>query len=105
MNDECERCLRWIKDSIAGELSPGDRSRMEAHLASCPACAHESRLLERVTAHLCDLSEEPVPRHFLVYEDERFRINEMPNWWPRAWLVHHYAVVSDADKLLNIGIS
>ncbi|MFZ0428344.1 MAG: zf-HC2 domain-containing protein [Acidobacteriota bacterium] len=70
MNDECERCLRWIKDSIAGELSPGDRSRMEAHLASCPACAHESRLLERVAAHLCDLSEEPVPRHFLVYEDE-----------------------------------
>ena len=38
----------------------------------------------------------------VVYEDERFRINEMPNWWPRAWLVHDYAVVPDAGRLLEM---
>jgi len=38
----------------------------------------------------------------VVHEDERIRINEMPNSWPRAWLVHNYAVVSDPDELLAL---
>ncbi len=36
-----------------------------------------------------------------VYQDERIRIDELPVWFPRAWLVHSYAVVPDPDEVLK----
>lgn len=35
-----------------------------------------------------------------VYLDERIRVDELPDPWPRAWLVHHYGVIPDSDELL-----
>jgi len=37
-----------------------------------------------------------------VYQDERIRIDELPEWWPRAWLVHSYAVEPDPDRMLEL---
>ena len=37
-----------------------------------------------------------------VHEDKRFRIEELPAPWPRAWLVHSYAVIADQETLLNL---
>ena len=36
-----------------------------------------------------------------VYEDRQIRIDEMPDPWPRAWLVHHYGVVGNRQALLK----
>ena len=36
-----------------------------------------------------------------VYEDRRIRIDEMPDPWPRAWLVHHYGVLGNRQALLK----
>ena len=35
-----------------------------------------------------------------VYRDDRIRIDELPNPWPRAWLVHDYVVIPDSDNAL-----
>lgn len=35
-----------------------------------------------------------------IYEDDRLRVTALPNAFPRAWLVHYYEVVPDADELL-----
>jgi hypothetical protein len=69
MSNECERCLQWIKDDLAGELDVDHRRRMEAHLEDCPACAHEKVALEHTIGLLGEFQEEPLPRHFFVYED------------------------------------
>jgi len=37
-----------------------------------------------------------------VYEDPQIRIDELPAAWPRAWLVHHYAVRPDAREVLAL---
>ena len=37
-----------------------------------------------------------------IYQDSQIRIDEMPNPWPRAWLVHHYAVRRDSMDVLAL---
>ena len=37
-----------------------------------------------------------------ILEDDRLRLTALPNPFPRAWLVHAYAVVSDANELLAV---
>ena len=40
-----------------------------------------------------------------VYQDRQIRIDELPDPWPRAWLVHRYDVVGDREALLNAVLS
>jgi hypothetical protein len=37
-----------------------------------------------------------------VYQDPQIRIDELPNPWPRAWLVHRYAVRRDSMEVLAL---
>ncbi|MGD1000863.1 MAG: YfhO family protein [Candidatus Brocadiia bacterium] len=37
-----------------------------------------------------------------VYQDEQIRIDELPDSWPRAWLVHSYAVRRDDQEVLAL---
>jgi hypothetical protein len=37
-----------------------------------------------------------------VYEDPQVRIDELPDSWPRAWLVHRYAVRRDSAEVLAL---
>ena len=36
-----------------------------------------------------------------VYQDRQIRIDELPDSWPRAWLVHNYGVVGSRKELLD----
>ncbi len=36
-----------------------------------------------------------------VYEDAQIRVDELPDSWPRAWLVHRYAVIGNPKELLD----
>ena len=37
-----------------------------------------------------------------VYQDRQIRIDELPAHWPRAWLVHRYAVKPDGREVLAL---
>src|SRR5437870_4090398 len=58
------RCddIQWLLSAHAdGELSPRQSARVADHLRSCPACAAESRSLERLVSALTALPEEEPP--------------------------------------------
>jgi len=42
-----------------------------------------------------------IPGLRTVCDDQHIRIDELPSPWPRAWIVHRYAVVPDGDLLLK----
>ncbi len=42
-----------------------------------------------------------VPGLRTVYEDDRVRVDALPDPWPRAWLVHRCTVISDPVALLQ----
>jgi len=44
----------------------------------------------------------PMPGLRTAYEDDRIRIDELPDPWPRAWLVHEYRVVPDDGEMLRL---
>ncbi len=48
--NECRRVSAWLEESLWGELPPAARRRLEAHLASCPACRELQRLLAGAVA-------------------------------------------------------
>ena len=43
----------------------------------------------------------PMPGLRTVYEDDRVRVDALPDPWPRAWLVHRCAVIGDPMTLLQ----
>jgi len=48
-----------------------------------------------------DHEQTPIPGLHTVYEDARLRVDALPDPWPRAWLVHRCAVISDPASLLQ----
>lgn len=48
----CESFQEALTLQASGDLSPGERVRLEAHLALCTACAHEQQALARLVGAL-----------------------------------------------------
>ncbi|UCF36082.1 MAG: zf-HC2 domain-containing protein [Acidobacteriota bacterium] len=76
MSRECDRFIELIKDELAGELDQAEASRLEEHLTSCGSCRNEKAVLEKLLLHMRAVEEEPVPRHFFVYEERKASIWE-----------------------------
>jgi anti-sigma factor RsiW len=57
----CKKTAYWLQFYIDGRLDPSRHTRVERHLAACPACRRELALLERVrtVAGESDLIAEP----------------------------------------------
>jgi anti-sigma factor RsiW len=53
----CVETRALLGSLLEGELGPAERARIERHVASCPACAHELAIAERAAAALRDLPE------------------------------------------------
>ena len=53
---------------IDGELNASEAAAVEAHLASCPACAWEKQTLEQTSRLLSQAPKVAVPRSFVVRE-------------------------------------
>ena len=48
----CQVAVELLNDYLEGALDPGDRARLEAHLAECPYCVTYLDQL-RLTTRLC----------------------------------------------------
>lgn len=77
MKQTCETYIEWIKDEIAGELSTDRQQQLEAHVEQCGSCSQERLTLKSLAAELRRLGEEPVPRHFYVFDEP----SETTRWW------------------------
>jgi hypothetical protein len=71
MQNECRRFRDLLNRDPFEELSPEDRSDLDAHLTDCRDCAHERQALTDTLATMGSVEEAPVPRHFFVYEERR----------------------------------
>jgi hypothetical protein len=70
---EHRRIREMLSLYIDGELSSGDRARVEEHLAECDDCTWELETLRQTVDLMGQLPKVPVPRAFTIYEAPRPR--------------------------------
>jgi hypothetical protein len=70
---EHRRIREMLSLYIDGELSSGDRARVEEHLAECDDCTWELETLRQTVDLMGQLPKVPVPRAFTIYETPRPR--------------------------------
>jgi hypothetical protein len=70
---EHRRITEMLSLYIDGELSSGDRARVEEHLAECDDCIWELETLRQTVDLMGQLPKVPVPRAFTIYETPRPR--------------------------------
>jgi hypothetical protein len=70
---EHRRIREMLSLYIDGELSSGDRARVEEHLAECDDCTWELETLRQTVDLMAQLPKVPVPRAFTIYETPRPR--------------------------------
>jgi hypothetical protein len=71
MTSECADYQKKIAAFFLGDLTGEEKQVLEQHLAACPRCRSEWEDYERTVQQLASAGEEPVPRHFFVYPEER----------------------------------
>jgi hypothetical protein len=89
MNSECNEHQKNIPALLLGDLTPQEKEKIEAHLATCSYCRSERESYTNTIHQLGTVGNEPVPRHFFIYPEERasnpwklFRL--MPLGWQAA---------------------
>jgi len=71
MKPECREHREKIAQHLLGDLTAGESRSLETHLAACPGCRSELDRYAEVLHRLPAAGDEPVPRHFFVYPEER----------------------------------
>ena len=86
MISECSEYVQWISRSLVGDVSAEEQKALDGHLAACPSCRNERDAFAETVRLLQSAEEEPAPRHFFVYPEEKafkpwqhFR-QMMPRW-------------------------
>ena len=57
----CCNVVRLLADYLEGQLPPGLRAELEAHMAKCPRCVAQLRTYESTVSLLHSLTEEELP--------------------------------------------
>jgi anti-sigma factor RsiW len=72
---------------IDDEVSGGERALVEAHLATCTACAQDLTTLGQTVALLGELPQVTAPRPFTLRESDvrPARDTTRPAWWRLPW--------------------
>lgn len=92
----CERARKWVSDELDGALVPVRKSRLERHLAACPACRAYRDDLAVLAAGAKDLpAGDPPPGYWPDFErrlDDRMaslgkpgKRRPAPLFRPRKW--------------------
>lgn len=61
---KCEYCRERLWELSCAELPAEEAQQLRAHLAECPACAEEAKLVQSLSQTLRDLPEEELPSGF-----------------------------------------
>ncbi len=84
----CWRTQKALGPYRDGELSPGRRTRVERHLAECPACRTEVAQLDRMAALLCTpISSPPDAVWQAFWSQVRVRLSTVERSRPLPWVV------------------
>jgi anti-sigma factor RsiW len=59
---QCERARDLVSPYLDGELSPGERSAVAAHIEGCRACAAEVADFQRIGRTIAEMGREPTPK-------------------------------------------
>jgi len=71
MTSECSEIQQRIPRSFVGELTADEQQALNEHVAACPSCQKEHERYAETLRLLQSVEDEPVPRHFFVYPEER----------------------------------
>jgi anti-sigma factor RsiW len=83
---DCQNIRRQLSAYVDGELTPAQRTEVDAHLASCPDCQQEVAELKMLAAGLAALPQlRPAPR-FLAEVRRKIARGDSPE--PPAWQDH-----------------
>ena len=74
-----------LKDYLLSELADSDRSKLEAHVRTCPACREELDRLRLTEAALFSLREEEIPQRIAFVSDPVFEPSRWRRWWAVFW--------------------
>ena len=76
MEPGCREHREKIARYLLGDLTAEESRSIETHLAACTDCGSEQERYARALRQLPAAGDEPAPRHFFVYPEER-----RPNPW------------------------
>jgi hypothetical protein len=71
MTSECSKHQERIPRSFVGDLTAAEQQALDLHLAACSPCRGEHERYAETLHLLQSAGDEPVPRHFFVYPQER----------------------------------
>jgi hypothetical protein len=103
MKTECSEYQKQIPKLFLDELTSDEEKALKEHLEACSQCRSEQESYSQTIRMLQSVDDEPVPRHFFVYEEAR-----KPNPWQlfrQMKLFWRMATVALAGLFLFIGIA
>ncbi len=90
----CTECRDALIDHLYGELPPSDAAGVQSHLAACPGCAREVRILQRTRETLDAWCEVPLPAHLGAAREALAAGAVAGRWIPRRWLASPWVPVA-----------
>jgi hypothetical protein len=110
MTSQCSENLKQIPRSFVGDLTSEEQQDLDRHLAACSPCRDEHARYGETLQMLQCVGDEPVPRHFFVYPNERvanpwqlFR-QLMPRWQAAAAAVAGLFLILGVTTLYGIQV-
>ena len=74
-----------LRDYFFQELDAAARSRVEAHVRTCPGCREELERLRGTEAALLVLRDEEIPQRIAFVSDKVFEPSRLRRWWQAFW--------------------
>ena len=71
MTMQCSDFQQRIPRALLGDLSADEQRALDLHLAACPSCRQEGDTYAETLRLMRSAGDEPAPRHFFVYPQER----------------------------------
>lgn len=102
--DARTRCTEFTPEALMAyvydECEPGERERVDVHLATCRACAAELESLQTVRGTLQTWTPPDPEFHVRIVSD----MDEQPGWW-RTRLTPSWGLAAAATLLLVVGVA
>ncbi len=92
MSSDCEYFRSRLAKTLFEPTDKAEKRALESHLRECPDCRDELEATRRTVQTLKGWEDQPVPRHFFVYQPE-------PRWG-RGWGAWGWGALATAALVL-----